>query len=84
MKPRLQSFISATAPTPCHGGSLAQPFRFLAHNGEINTLQGNVNFMRAREAVLESTLWGDEIGSCCPSFNPAAATRQRSTTPLSF
>jgi glutamate synthase (ferredoxin) len=35
--------------------SLAQPFRFLAHNGEINTLQGNVNFMRSREPVLESS-----------------------------
>src|SRR5579885_2131311 len=36
---------------------LAQPFRMLAHNGEINTLQGNRNWMRAREANLASPLW---------------------------
>ncbi|MFZ5800797.1 MAG: glutamate synthase large subunit, partial [Candidatus Omnitrophota bacterium] len=33
---------------------LAQPFRFLAHNGEINTLRGNINWMRAREGLLEN------------------------------
>ncbi len=37
---------------------LAQPFRYLAHNGEINTLRGNVNWMRAREAELKSRAWG--------------------------
>jgi glutamate synthase domain-containing protein 2/glutamate synthase domain-containing protein 1/glutamate synthase domain-containing protein 3 len=36
---------------------LAHPFRYLAHNGEINTLQGNVNWMRAREAQLASPLF---------------------------
>ncbi|TAN58949.1 glutamate synthase subunit alpha, partial [bacterium] len=35
---------------------LAQPFRFLAHNGEINTLRGNINWMRAREGLLKSGL----------------------------
>ena len=35
---------------------LAQPLRLLAHNGEINTLAGNVNWMRAREAALRSNL----------------------------
>jgi glutamate synthase domain-containing protein 1 len=53
--------------------SLAQPFRFLAHNGEINTLQGNVNFMRAREAVLESTLWGEHIGELLPIIAPGGS-----------
>ena len=38
---------------------LAHPFRFLCHNGEINTLQGNVNWMRARQSQLESELIGD-------------------------
>jgi glutamate synthase domain-containing protein 2/glutamate synthase domain-containing protein 1/glutamate synthase domain-containing protein 3 len=38
---------------------LAQPFRLLAHNGEINTLQGNRNWMRSREADLE-VVWGEE------------------------
>ncbi|MGD2115065.1 MAG: glutamate synthase large subunit [Acidobacteriota bacterium] len=38
---------------------LAQPFRYLAHNGEINTLQGNANWMRAREALLASERFAD-------------------------
>jgi glutamate synthase (NADPH/NADH) large chain/glutamate synthase (ferredoxin) len=40
---------------------LSQPFRMLAHNGEINTLQGNKNWQRAREPELHSSLWGEEI-----------------------
>jgi glutamate synthase (ferredoxin) len=40
---------------------LAQPFRMLAHNGEINTLQGNRNWMEAREADLESPFWLEHI-----------------------
>jgi len=46
--------------------SLAQPFRLLAHNGEINTLQGNVNFMRAREPRLTGRVWGDEVKDLVP------------------
>ncbi len=45
---------------------LGQPFRFLAHNGEINTLRGNVNRMRAREAIFESELFGDDIEKLKP------------------
>ncbi len=41
--------------------SLAQPFRYIAHNGEINTLKGNVNKMKAREASLSSDLFGEEL-----------------------
>ncbi len=41
--------------------ALAQPFRLVAHNGEINTLLGNRNWMRAREPVLEHPVWGDEV-----------------------
>ncbi len=40
---------------------LAQPFRMLAHNGEINTLQGNRNWMAAREPDLASPYWRDEV-----------------------
>ncbi|MCE2571983.1 glutamate synthase large subunit [Motilimonas eburnea] len=36
---------------------LAQPFRYIAHNGEINTVRGNINWMKAREAILESDLF---------------------------
>ncbi|WP_159203500.1 hypothetical protein, partial [Klebsiella pneumoniae] len=36
---------------------LAQPFRYIAHNGEINTVRGNLNWMKAREAILQSKLF---------------------------
>ncbi|WP_281545638.1 glutamate synthase large subunit [Grimontia sp. SpTr1] len=39
---------------------LAQPFRYIAHNGEINTVRGNLNWMKAREALLESELFTDQ------------------------
>jgi glutamate synthase (NADPH/NADH) len=44
----------------------AQPLRWAAHNGEINTLRGNKNWMRAREGVMESTLFGDELDKLYP------------------
>jgi len=53
--------------------SLAQPFRFLAHNGEINTLQGNVNFMRAREPRLSSHLWGPNVRDLLPIVEPGGS-----------
>ena len=40
---------------------LAQPFRVLAHNGEINTLRGNVNWMKAHECRLASELLGEPV-----------------------
>ena len=45
---------------------LAQPFRFLAHNGEINTLRGNINWMRAREGLLRSSLFAKDIDKIKP------------------
>lgn len=45
---------------------LAQPFRFLAHNGEINTLRGNINQMRARERLLSCKLFGGDIEKIKP------------------
>ena len=45
---------------------LSQPFRFTAHNGEINTLRGNINWMHAREGLLESALLGDDINKIKP------------------
>ncbi|MBU1667964.1 glutamate synthase large subunit [bacterium] len=39
---------------------LAQPFRYIAHNGEINTLRGNINWMRARKSLLSSKLFTDD------------------------
>jgi glutamate synthase (NADPH/NADH) large chain len=57
-----QRFSTNTLPT----WHLAHPFRFLAHNGEINTLRGNINRMRAREAVIESKLFGPDIEKIKP------------------
>ncbi len=45
---------------------LAQPFRFLAHNGEINTLWGNINWMRAREPHLRSAVWRERMRDLLP------------------
>ncbi len=45
---------------------LAQPFRYLAHNGEINTLRGNLNLIRARESRLASPLFGRDIQKLLP------------------
>ncbi|MFZ7088664.1 glutamate synthase large subunit [Curtobacterium sp. RRHDQ10] len=51
---------------------LAQPFRMIAHNGEINTVRGNRNWMRARQSQLESELLGD-LGPLLPIVSPAAS-----------
>jgi glutamate synthase domain-containing protein 2/glutamate synthase domain-containing protein 1/glutamate synthase domain-containing protein 3 len=45
---------------------LAHPYRMIAHNGEINTLRGNVNWMRAREGQLRSELFGDDLAKVLP------------------
>jgi glutamate synthase (NADPH/NADH) large chain len=51
---------------------LAQPFRMIAHNGEINTVQGNRNWMRARQSQLESELLGD-LAPILPIVTPGAS-----------
>lgn len=45
---------------------LAHPYRMLAHNGEINTVKGNFNWMRAREGVMESAVLGDDLKKLYP------------------
>lgn len=57
-----QRFSTNTFPS----WPLAQPFRYIAHNGEINTLRGNANWMRAREALCESNLFGDDLQKLFP------------------
>ncbi len=52
---------------------LAHPYRYVAHNGEINTLQGNRNWMRAREALLESDLLPGDIERIFPVITPGAS-----------
>jgi glutamate synthase domain-containing protein 2/glutamate synthase domain-containing protein 1/glutamate synthase domain-containing protein 3 len=53
--------------------ALAQPFRFMAHNGEINTLRGNINKMNAREATLSSALFGGDIKKLFPVITPGGS-----------
>ncbi|HLF04930.1 MAG TPA: hypothetical protein VI855_06910 [Dehalococcoidia bacterium] len=52
---------------------LAHPYRYLAHNGEINTLRGNLNWMHAREAQFQSPLFGDDIRKLPPIMTPGAS-----------
>jgi glutamate synthase (NADPH/NADH) large chain len=57
-----QRFSTNTFPT----WSLAHPYRMIAHNGEINTLRGNVNWMAARQASVSSELLGEDINKLWP------------------
>ncbi len=52
---------------------LAHPYRLVAHNGEINTVQGNRNWMRARESMLSSDVFGGDISRLFPICNPAGS-----------
>jgi glutamate synthase (NADPH/NADH) large chain/glutamate synthase (ferredoxin) len=55
-------FSTNTFPT----WPLSHPYRYICHNGEINTLKGNVNWMRARQGRLQSDLYGDDIHKLFP------------------
>ncbi|HEY2231107.1 MAG TPA: glutamate synthase large subunit [Xanthobacteraceae bacterium] len=57
-----QRFSTNTFPT----WSLAHPYRMVAHNGEINTLRGNINWMAARQGSISSPLFGEEINKLWP------------------
>ncbi|MGH7137094.1 MAG: glutamate synthase subunit alpha, partial [Pirellulales bacterium] len=64
-----QRYSTNTFPT----WDLAQPFRFLAHNGEINTLRGNVNWMHARRSMLTSEKYGADLKKILPICTPGAS-----------
>lgn len=64
-----QRFSTNTFPT----WQLAHPFRYICHNGEINTVQGNVNWMKARETVLSSPLFGDSLKKIFPICVPGGS-----------
>ncbi|MDD4941551.1 MAG: glutamate synthase large subunit [Candidatus Omnitrophica bacterium] len=51
----------------------AQPFRYCAHNGEINTIRGNINWMRAREGLLASNLFGPDLKRILPVIVPGGS-----------
>ncbi|HTH40826.1 MAG TPA: glutamate synthase-related protein, partial [Rhodocyclaceae bacterium] len=57
-----QRFSTNTFPT----WDLAHPFRMIAHNGEINTVRGNVNWMAARQKAMASDLFGDDLDKLWP------------------
>src|SRR5271167_1977114 len=48
----------------------AHPYRYIAHNGEINTLKGNVNWMHARQSLLQSPLFGEDVKKLFPIIAP--------------
>jgi len=64
-----QRFSTNTFPS----WPLAHPYRYVAHNGEINTLQGNVNWMRAREGLLQSSVFGDDLAKVLPVIRPGGS-----------
>ena len=64
-----QRFSTNTFPT----WHLAHPYRYICHNGEINTLRGNVNWMHARTSVLASPLFGEDIKKLEPIIAPGGS-----------
>ena len=64
-----QRYSTNTFPT----WSLAQPFRILAHNGEINTLKGNANWMKAHECRIAHASFGEDIEDLKPIITPGSS-----------
>ena len=63
---------------------LAHPFRYLAHNGEINTVQGNQYWMQAREGTMASDLFGDDLHKLYPIIREGASDSARFDNALEF
>ena len=64
-----QRFSTNTFPS----WRLAHPYRYVAHNGEINTIRGNISWMNARQGVLNSSLYGEEIDKLFPVITPGGS-----------
>ncbi len=64
-----QRYSTNTFPT----WPLAQPFRMMAHNGEINTIRGNRNWTQSREAELQADFWGEDIDLLKPIIQPGGS-----------
>jgi glutamate synthase domain-containing protein 1 len=60
---------------------LAQPFRYLCHNGEINTVRGNINWMRSREPLFAIGAFGEDMADLLPVTTPEPVIRPPWTTP---
>ncbi len=63
---------------------LAQPFRYIAHNGEINTLRGNRNWMKARYGLLQSEIFGDELAKMMPIITESGSDSATFDNALQF
>ena len=63
---------------------LAHPFRMLAHNGEINTIQGNQYWLKAREGVMSSEIFGDDLQKLYPIMREGASDSARFDNALEF
>ena len=75
-----QRYSTNTWPT----WDLAQPFRTLCHNGEINTLRGNGNWMIAREAIMRSELFGADLQKVFPIIREGASDSNQLDNALEF
>ncbi len=64
-----QRFSTNTFPS----WKLAHPYRYIAHNGEINTIRGNISWMNARQSVLRTPLFGDKIDQLYPVIVPGGS-----------
>src|SRR5262249_45960488 len=64
--------------------NLAHPFRYLAHNGEINTIEGNQNWMRAREGTMSSGLFGADLAKLYPIMRAGSSGSARLDHALEF
>jgi glutamate synthase (NADPH) large chain len=64
-----QRFSTNTFPS----WQLAHPYRYLCHNGEINTVRGNAAWMHARSPILGSPVWGDDIRKLIPAVQPGGS-----------
>jgi glutamate synthase (NADPH) large chain len=73
-------FSTNTFPT----WDLAQPFRYLAHNGEINTIKGNRLWMHAREALMKTDLLGSDLQKLFPIIEPGKSDSASLDNALEF
>ncbi len=62
----------------------AHPYRYLIHNGEINTLRGNVNWMHARQAMCDSDLFGEDFKRILPVIDTDGSDSQMFDNTLEF
>ncbi len=62
----------------------AHPYRYVAHNGEINTLRGNVNWMYARQSMVATTVFGDDVSKIYPIIDNTGSDSQQFDNCLEF